>query len=148
MSLNLTIPGTEFDVLQLDMLNPWHQFLINYRRFNRLLGTPIGVQDSIYSYQVGKSQFSWFNPAQESHVKLLKPNSFGEEIIVHSVFRCLPEHKQTNNNKDVLFDCCYKNAFDFAQIAQKYSAPLSPIPRLDLIFDLDINPDHPWGHLV
>ena len=145
---NLTAPDTEFEVLQLDMLDPWHQFLMNHRRFKRLLGDPIGAEDSIYSYQTGKSQFSWFNPSEQGHVKLLKPNSFGEEIVVHSVFCSLPAHKRTNNNKRVLFDCCYRSSFDFAQIAQKYSAPHSPVPRMDLIFDLGTDPDQPWGYLL
>ena len=143
-----TTDNPDFDVLQLDMLNPWHQFLMNHRRFNRLLGAPIAIDGSAFSYQTSKNQFRWLDPTNEYHVKLLKPSSQSEEIVVNSVFRGLPEEKRTNSTSSVLFDCCYKSPSDFAQIAQKYSAPMSPVLRLDLIFDLDINPDHPWGHLV
>lgn len=148
--MNLTTDNPDFDLLQLDLSDPFYGYLGTRLHLEQLfnMGIPVENNDPVFSYQIPKSALEVFDPKDQSQVSLLQVNTTAESIAVQAVYYRLPVGKQTKENLTALSQCCYYSPSDFAGIAQRYQAPVVVVPLQDLFLRISTSSTHVWGHLL
>ena len=133
--MNLYENNEGCDLLVVDVNSEFENLTIQ-QLANKRLVSYLYRNQNLQTYNAKTSTLYSLNPIDPTTVNLLKPDSVGEFLVVHSVWFQLPSSKQTKKNLKALRQCCYQASTEFSVIAAKYKTPKCVIPSNDLVVNL------------